>query len=184
MATTTPVPMMVRNSHFGPTVFTWGTGSDQFVEWKGSGDDDGGDIQIVPSDLLNNVRFRQAIDRGILVVEESNEEIDRARSAHRSEWEDRVAQQQAASQEVIDQPADEDMLMMSCIAPAGKGTHKLCGENFPVKSRARNEKPPLCSQHQSLARSYVAEETGKRVDGHAEVTWKRVIQTARTRQQS
>lgn len=62
-----PVPVLVRNCENGPAVFTEPVAKVQ-IEWQGAGDPAGNDHQYVPQDLLDNVNFQRALNRGIFEV--------------------------------------------------------------------------------------------------------------------
>lgn len=178
---TTAAPIMVRNTQPGPTVFTAG---DQHVEWQGEGDPAGMDIQQVPADFMNHVQFRQALVRGIFVVEDADEAIQDTIARHRDEWSIRQERQRNASKEALEFVQDNDMLMLSCIAPAGRGTSgATCNADVAVKSRQVGEKPPLCNDHRKLAAQFLPEETGTVVKGKPEIKWIRTRMATRTRAQ-
>lgn len=173
-------PMMVRNNESGPTVFA--LDKDNHVEWAGKDDPLGNDVQPVPPEYMNNVQFRRAVTRGILVVEEADEEVERVLAAHRADWENRQARAKSASAASIDEAPQNDMLMLPCVGPSGKGSGQDCGVDVPVKARAKSEAPPLCPLHKSLAGQYLAQETDKIVDGKPEVRWVKAQLGNRTKQ--
>lgn len=174
-------PTMVRNTAAGPTVFADNT---QHVEWQGAGDPMGGDLQPVPPAFLDNVQFHRMTARGILVVEEAEEAVAAALTAHRQEWEARLAAQRNASKQAIDQAPMNDSLVKSCIGPSGKGPDQLCGVDVPIKAAKVAEQPPLCSMHTGLAPQFIATEGEKIVEGKPEVVWVKARLAAPTRQDS
>jgi hypothetical protein len=173
---------LVRNKQPGPTVFAVDATNTSVVEWKGAGDPMGEDLQQVPADFIEHVQFQRALTRGIFEIEDAPEEILRIAELHRADWDVRQEQQRAATQASIDQAPQNDMLMVACIGPAGKGKGETCGVQVPVRQRARNESPPLCGLHKALGPQYVTEETTKFVDGKPEVKWIRMSLGARTQQ--
>lgn len=176
-------PIMIRNTMPGPTVFTDDLTHTK-VEWWGYGDPNSRDIQPVPPALLDNVQFRRAMTAGILeqIAEDDAELTSQIELDHRQEWEARQQKAQSASAATIERPQDEDVLVLSCLGPKGK-TGELCAEPVAVKSKVRNEKPPLCPKHAPLAGQFISQETGRMVGGQAEVQWSRSIMGARERSQ-
>lgn len=176
----TAAPTMIRNTRPGPTVHTFG---DQQITWNGAGDPDGLDIQPVTAELMNNVTFRQSLARGIYVEVDDQDEIDAAIAQHRDEWHNREERQANAGQEAIEMVQDNDFLMLTCIGPAGHSGN-LCGEPVSVKSKLRNDTPPLCKAHKPLTGQFVTQETGIIKDGKPEIEWIRITKGIRTRQQN
>lgn len=171
-------PTMIRNTMPGPTVFT--DDSKNSVEWAGAGDENGGDVQPVPESFIGNVSFQQALTRGIFAVEDADEEIEKILKAHRDQWQARIDRQRNASKEALETPQDEDVLMLECIGPAGH-SGEMCKEPVAVKSKLRNEKPPLCQKHSYLASQFISEQTDRMIGGKAEVVWRRASLAARER---
>lgn len=172
---------LIRNNEAGPTVFEYDGGKSK-VEWSGAGDPMGGDLRPVPAHYLEDVQFLSCLQRGIFSVEEAPEAIREAVELHRQEWTSRQERAKNATQESLDQAPQNDMLMLACIGPSGKGSGQLCGVQVPVKQRARNEAPPLCGAHKSLVGQFIAEEGEKIVDGKPEVRWMRAGMGNRTKQ--
>lgn len=161
---------LVRNAQAGPTVFSFDP--NDHIEWQGAGDPMGGDLQQVPGKYFEHVQFQRALATGILVLEEAPEEIARAAELHRQEWQMREERRRTASTEALDQQPQNDMLMLTCIGPSGKGAAgQLCGQSVPVRQRARNEQPPLCGLHAPLASRFIAQETSEIVDGKPVIRW-------------
>lgn len=173
-------PVMVRNTEPGPTVFA--LDADNHVEWAGQGDPMGGDLQPVPPNYLDHPQFQRAVTRGIFVVEDAPEEVRDALDRHKRDWDQRQQQRRDASTAALDQAPQNDVLMLSCIAPSGKGPGQLCAQDVPVPQRSRNETPPLCPMHKSLASQFIAEEGEKIVEGKPEVKWVTTRLGERTRQ--
>lgn len=173
---------LVRNNQAGPSVFTDDRLKQQ-VEWQGSGDPNGLDIQPVPDDMLDSVHFQRAVVRGIFSIEEGTEKADEIFAMHRREWEDRQDRANDAGKEALDLVQDKDELVLSCIGPKGH-TGELCGEQVLVKSAKRNEAPPLCAKHQNLKPKFLPEESGRIVNGKPEVVWRRATVGVRERQES
>lgn len=175
-----PVPTMIRNTQEGPTVFSDDVAK-VTIEWAGKGDPMGNDVQPVPAEFVENVQFQRAIHKGLLEIEQADDAVKESMKRQRAEWESRMERQRNAGKQAIDQVADNDLIQESCIGPSERGVG-LCGQVVPVKAAVRYEKPPLCPTHQSLASNFVAEETGRLVNGKPEKAWARVTLGDRQRQ--
>jgi hypothetical protein len=169
----TPVPVsgitIARNTQPGPTVYSDGGQKDAVVEWKGAGDLMGEDSQPVPDAVVNSVQFQRAVARGIFVIESAPERVQEVLQLHKQQWQQRQEHARAAAQQSLDALPQNDLLMLPCIAPTGAGT--TCSSQVPVRARARNEAPPLCGLHTSLAPRFIAQTGEKLIDGKPEVTW-------------
>jgi hypothetical protein len=167
-------PVLVRNTEPGPVVLSSNPKGEDYVEWQGAGDPTGADVQPVPETFLKNVNFLRAVQRGILVIEnpEDNPEIAEAIEKQNAAWAKRREDAQTKARETLDHTPDNDMVSVACVGPA-------CTQMLPVKSKQRQEKPPLCSTHEKLAPQYVRTDN---VEGDETVTkWERVTVTARER---
>lgn len=181
-AFTVSAPILVRNMHAGPTVFTYGKNAEDFVEWAGAGDQMGNDIQPVPAHLLNLVQFRRSLTRGIFQVVEDQDVMLETESLHRSEWENRQERQHNAAMEAMDEVQDNDLLMLACIAPARKGSAQQCQAPVTVRSKERDDAPPLCGEHRHMSTQFALEYTGRMNGNEPEKAWRKVTLAARTRQ--
>jgi len=168
-----PVPVMVRNTMDGPTVLSSDPKGSEFVEWQGAGDPQGGDVQICPASITDTVAFHKCVQRGILVLEnpEDNPEIAQAIERQTQAWHDRQRLQTQRAQESISRDRNLDSIVLPCVGPGARGAR--CGVEVPVKEQTKNDKPPLCSQHAHLAHEYVPQQ-GEIVDGKATVGWLRM----------
>lgn len=180
------MPVAVRNSEGGPTVFSIPETNLQ-IEWQGKGDPNGGDVQYVPDDLLKNVQFDRMVRRGlftVLAADEAESSMDAQADAYRA----RTEAATAAAISSIDHQVNNDLVQAPCIGPANRGTGE-CGEPVPVRDKdiRLNEKPVLCSRHVGLAPQYARVETSEMVevgDTLVPVTkWVRTIVTTREQQQ-
>lgn len=170
---------LVRNTQPGPTVFT----DDKVghVEWQGADDPNSLDIQPVPDEMLDNVQFQQAVVRGILVIEQDTEKSLEIFASHKAEWEVRRDRQANAANEQVERPQDNDTLILDCLGPKGK-SGEICGEPVAVKSAKQFDEPALCPKHYSLKSQFVPQETGKHVNGQAEIVWTRTVVGKRERE--
>lgn len=180
--TTTSAPIFVRNMHAGPAVFTYGKNAEDFVEWAGRGDQMGNDIQPVPADMLNLVQFRRALTRGVYQVVDDPGVMLETENLHRSEWENRLEQQHNAAVESLDEVQDNDLLMLSCIAPAQSGATKQCETQVPIRAKEVDDAPPLCNEHKHMSTQFVLKYTGRMNGSEPEKVWEKVTLAARTRQ--
>lgn len=169
---------MVRNTLPGPTVISSDPKGTHQVEWAGKDDPMGGDVQPVPEEIVNTVPFYRAIQRGILVLEnpEDNPELTATIAKQNSSWAARSEAAAAKATEAIDHDANNDIVSVPCIGPDGKGGK--CGADVAVRDVNKDDKPPLCNLHADLVGEYVAEELGV-VDGKTQKGWARVTMGAR-----
>lgn len=169
--------VMARNLMDGPTVISSDPRGSQYVEWQGSNDPGGGDVQLVPEEIVSSVPFVRAIQRGILVIEnpEDNpdllERIDKQNAAFRN----RLTDAREKLDATIERPQNRDMVTLPCVGPSAKGDG-ICGEYVTVRELNKNDKPPLCNRHTHLAQEYVPTE-------EAPTKWSRVQLGERERQQ-
>lgn len=172
-------PILVKNTQAGPSVFTDPITGVQ-IEWKGTGDPDGEDIQQCPADLVNNVAFRKAIQRGVFEVVEATDEVMAALDRQTESWRARQEADAQASVDAIDQQANNDIVQVSCVGPGPRGTGE-CGNPVPVREKKKADAPPLCSQHASLSSQYIYTETDEDdpETGKAKVRWQRMTSDTR-----
>lgn len=169
---------LVRNNQPGPTVFS--DGDKQQVEWQGSGDPNGLDIQPVPDVLFDHVQFQRSLTRGIFTVVDGDVTADEVYEQHRTEWEERQERQTNAGKEALELTQNNDMIVLKCIGPKGH-TGENCGEDVTVKDAQRNDAPPLCPKHLQLKGKFLPEESGRIINGKPEVVWRRVSLGGRQR---
>lgn len=176
------MPVLVRNTEAGPTVFT-DTNTNTQVEWQGADDPSGEDVQQVPDALIENVAFLRAVNRGILVVEEASDATREALARQTESWQARRKRAEDASTDAMDEQANNDLIQMPCIGPSQRGSGE-CGEPVPVREKQKHDKPVLCSRHAALTPQYVFHETDQMVDGVPVKKWTRSMVTGRERQQA
>lgn len=170
--------LIIRNTQRGITIFHDDL-LKQHVELQGAGDPNGGDIAQCPAGFLANPKFREAIQREILVIEEAPEALEAAIAAQRAQWD---ARQQNASDAQASLERSQNRVVgrsQTCIAPksgerGGADKGALCGNVSLVMGANPNEKPPLCAEHVHMVNQYIAVPSGRVVDNHEEMTWKRV----------
>lgn len=171
-------PVMVRNTEGGPTVLS-DLRSKEYVEWQGAGDPGGADVQAVPEEFLQNVNFLRAVQRGILVIEnpEDNPEITQAIERQNAAWAARRKQAQKSAEDSIDQTRNNDIVTTKCVLD-------VCTNVVTVRESEKNSKPALCSTHENLAPQFVPVDD---VNGDTEGAvrkWQRVTVTAREKAQT
>lgn len=180
--------VLVRNDAAGPTIFSDRTSGDH-VEWEGAGDENGGDVQIVPESFFSNPNFIRAIQRGILSLENAEDNPDLAASlekhlateSQRKQRSAAIARRESmehAGNEDIEYTPDNDLVAVKCPQPTRGG--KPCGDEVLLKSAKLNSTPPLCPKHSSHAPEYVPEESW--VDHKRVVEWKRMTIGPRERE--
>lgn len=141
-----PTPVLVRNRQPGPTVFA--IDHNQSYEWAGAGDPNGEDLQAVTSELLDNVQFARAVQRGILIVEDADDQVLATLQNQAERWRVRQEKAERAAMDNIAARPDEDMIQVPCLAPG-------CTQTTVVKLKTRNDRPALCARHTSLTTSFV-----------------------------
>lgn len=171
-------PIMVRNTHTGPTVFS---NNDVKVEWAGYGDPFGGDVQPVPETLFNDPNFYRAMNSGLFEKITDEGVIEEQARLQREQYQTAQAAKKNAGKSLLDETPDQDILVLNCLGDNPKGG--ICGEGVNIRSKDRAEVPPLCPRHQRLRSQFIAEETGRVVQGKPEVAWQRVTMAPRERQQ-
>lgn len=174
------MPVLVRNSENGPTVFTDSSTNTQ-VEWQGAGDPSGEDVQQVPDVLVENVAFLKAVQRGIFVIEEASDATRESLAKQTASWQRRTDEAKAASVEAIDPSTNEDLITLPCVGPSNRGAGQ-CGEQVPVREKTKDEKPALCSRHAALSSQFILSESDEMVDGVAKKQWIRTVITTTERQ--
>lgn len=168
------MPVLVRNTEAGPTVFSVPENNIQ-LEWQGAGDPAGGDVQYVPDALLKDVQFSKMIRRGLFTIE-TDAQAEQSIEAQNAAYQSSKSAASASALSAIEVTTNNDLVQVSCIGPANKG-HGTCGEPVAVKEKALADAPALCSRHSSLAPQYVLTE----VDGKP--VWTRTTLAPRERQQ-
>lgn len=130
----------------------------EYVEWQAADDPSGGDVQIVPESIANSVPFAKLVQRGIVVVEnmEDNPGLQEAIERQNAAFQRRTTGAAQDAKAAIDQEANNDLIQVPCVGPDSRGG--LCGDGVPVREITKDEKPPLCPKHANLAPQYVPSE--------------------------
>lgn len=163
--------ILARNTHGGPTVMSSDPKGSEYVEWAGADDPNGGDVQIVPESIANSVPFIKAVQRGLLVVEnlDENPELQQALDRQTKAYHDRTKAASEKIQESVSRETNNDMVTLPCIGPNPRGGQ--CGADVTVREKTKDDKPPLCTQHAGFATQYIPGEDV--VDGKSVKTWVR-----------
>lgn len=175
-------PVLARNTEPGPLVMSSDPKGSDFTEWAGANDPNGNDVQPVPEGLLGHVQFMRCVQRGILVIEnaEDNPEVVEAIERQNAAWKARRAQAQQQAESSIDYEANNDLIAAQCVGPGNRGAQ--CDNTVSVKEKVANDKPPLCATHADLAPQYTPYDD---VTGEKTVRkWSRVTVAPREKQQS
>lgn len=142
----------------------------QTTEWSGTGDTSGGDVKEVPAAYLRNPSFRDAIMRGIYIVEDGEEMLMRSIEQLRQEWQGRL-DAKADSNDALKRTSNKSVGKgANCIAPKGAN---ICGNIALVLGDDDHPRPPLCGEHAHMATQYTRVATGRLVGGKEEMTWRR-----------
>ena len=152
--------VMCQNQMAGPTVIAGDAKRNYEVVFAGKGDPDGNDVQPIPEALLNTIQFRRALSRGILVAIEGDDHpvVRQALTRASDAFARRMKAAETANREVLDSPAQDDIVVVNCIGP-GSRKGAVCGDQVPLPGKDA-AKPPLCDRHKGLANHCV-----KRGDG-------------------
>jgi hypothetical protein len=145
----------------GPTVIASDPKSTYEVRFEGADDPDGGDIQLIPEEIVRTPAFAKAISQGIFeVIEgEENEAVREALTRQNDAFWRRAKQDKDSAMATLEAPADNDMIVINCIGP-GSRPGAICGEEVPVRQREAVLNPPLCARHAGLAAQCVRRGTG------------------------
>lgn len=164
--------VVARNKMAGPTVLSLDVNGRLSVEWQGSGDPEGRDVQYVPEEIARSVQFRQACERGIIQIEADPAQLlDKQNQA----WKTRMEKDAEAVVEKIDNLPDNDFIGLDCVGP-GTRVGADCGASVPVRAPEVDTRPPLCDRHIQLSGRYASDHVEEdRTDEHGEV--KKVLVT-------
>lgn len=144
--------VMCQNQMSGPTVIAADAHRNYEIIFQGRGHPDGEDVQAIPEYLMHTIQFKNAIRKGILKVIEGEDHpiVVAAMRRQTDVFQKRLAADALAAREVLDQVADNDIVIVNCIGP-GSREGAVCGEQVPVKDKEQAGHPPLCDRHQHLA---------------------------------
>ena len=162
------MPLTVRNSEKNTTVFTKTVGGDMVrITWGAAGSFN--DTQRVPDSLADDVDFLNALDQGVLTVEDGPSEIverlHRETRASAERREQQLAAQAAQTEAVMNRSQDRDLMGASCIGPAPAGRQGLCGRSLVISRKNVEDVPPLCAEHAHLAPTFILTEDGSKGEG-------------------
>jgi hypothetical protein len=170
--------LIVRNMHGGPTTFLHEhDGMKTPYEWFGAGDVDERDILEVPEAMALNPHFRKAVARGILKVEEGDEDVIASVNRAGQRWQERQLERRTEIEQQMDRQEDKSMVVIPCQAPGPRGS--VCGASVFEREATKGTKPPLCPAHQHLSTNYVQVETDEIRNGKAVMIWVEASKTAR-----
>lgn len=151
------------------------------IEWQPAGDPNGGDMQIIPDEIVSLPQFTRLVLRGAIVVESADADVSEILERQQAAFDSRMSGAAAKAEESIDREEQKDLLQVPCIGPDARGIGE-CGNPVPVREKTKDDVPALCSTHSGLAGQYVQHEVQ---DGTQVVKkWSRVQITPRERQQA
>lgn len=136
------MPVLVRNTETGPSVFS-DTAKNIAIEWQGAGDPDGEDVQNVPDEVIDNVNFLKALQRGIFVVEEASPETKERLAKQVQAYQKRRSTSDKVGEDALDRQA-EKTIAQAVISESGKVdavTGKPEETSIPVVMGAREQAP-------------------------------------------
>lgn len=99
------MPVLVRNTSTGPTVFS--NGEKIHIEWKGAGDPGGEDVQYVDDDIATGPQFQRMIHKGIFTVVSEGDVAD-ALARQYGSYEERTRLETEAARATIDAAPAQD----------------------------------------------------------------------------
>lgn len=151
------MPVIVRNTLTNSVVYAKG---DIELRWTAAGDPSGNDVQWAPDEIINNPDFLETLARGVLVVEEADDDVMAKITkfvSRRSGIRPLSAQADnpAGLNVVIDRSQDKDLTMGTCLE---------CGTPVLTTVKLNGDKPPLCNRHEALAPYYSLTESGSQGD--------------------
>ena len=170
-----------RNTMNGVTVMSSDPKSTQFVQWEAAGDQNGGDIQPIPAELMRTPAFVAAVRKGILAVvdpnahlglDDSNLSLDEILGKQRDAWNSRRETADEDIRATIETTTNNDLVTLPCIGPSTRGSQN-CGEDVTVRELTKYDAPPLCHRHIGLANEYVPTAVDRDVKGNKTVEWTR-----------
>jgi len=128
--------------------------------WRAAGDPSGEDIQMISDELRDDISIRRAIKLGSLELMDNEEEIDRAYEVQRTAGQTQASTAAQAIKDVIDVQSTENVMVgLPCIGP-GTRAGVTCEQQAIVLLNRRNQIPPLCTEHASLAGQYALVDGG------------------------
>lgn len=134
------MPVLVRNNEKGPSVFSDPT-RDIAIEWQGSGDPNGEDVQHVPNELVENVSFLRALQRGIFTVVEADPDIQDRLDKQVKAYQQRRAASEQAGEASLDRQS-ERTVAQAVVTETGKVINGKPEEvTIPVVMGARETGP-------------------------------------------
>lgn len=136
------MPVLVRNTEEGPSVFS-DPAKNIAIEWQGKGDPSGEDVQHVPDEVIDNVNFLKALQRGIFVVEEATPDMQERLQKQVDAYQRRRSVSEEKGEAAIDRQA-ERTVAQAVISETGKvdpNTGKPEEASIPVVMGARESAP-------------------------------------------
>lgn len=157
-------PLRIRNNEPNMTVFTKTVNGDPLrLSMKPAGHP--GDTIRVPLALAEDVDFLNALDIGTITVVDGPDDVVAALQTNTEDIRrERVADEAAQLNLVLDRSQDNDMIGMKCIGPAPQGRSGTCGRPLLQKAAQSGKVPPLCSGHESMAPLFSLIEVGSKGD--------------------
>ena len=148
--------LLVRNTAQGPTV--WAKRDRDTLVWGPAGTENS--IRRVPESMLEDPDFLDAIDGGVLVVEQASAAIDQE-LAELSEFRQRQrAQREQDLDSVLDRRQERQTLAEHCVGPGPSGRSTGCPNDVLRPAKERDETPPLCPQHAGMINEFALSQDG------------------------
>ena len=148
------MPLTVRNPLPNPVVYS--RKGEEDVIWNAAGDLQGEDIQQVSDDFASRNDFLRSVTRGVLIVEDADDEEILARinkkvlaSGDQNGYAKQEGQTAQDALRAFDKVPDRSIISMKCVGPAQRGGGQ-CGSVVMVAPAFAKEYPPLCPPHGPL----------------------------------
>lgn len=153
--------LSVRNREVGPTILQ--LDNRELFVWGAAGHKDGEDVQLMPSTVLDDLRFIRALQNGsIEIVDPSQEVVDHLAKLRIEVTPSLIRDSQRAAatalvEATIERRQERDLVAAACVGPGQRGRDGECGVQviMPAGPRDARPRPPLCRAHEPLEPSLV-----------------------------
>lgn len=154
MPDTKTVNHPIQNERNGHTVFTYGTGRGDAVEWHPKGSSNGEDVQVISDELFQTPQFQKMLAKGVFSEVGNDDVVKTAQQRQRKAFDDREKASRRHDEALVDRSArDSISTMASCIAPPDgeKDNPQQCGTLVALSAEdIASGEPVLCDTHKNL----------------------------------
>lgn len=149
--------VIARNTKAQPVVLSSDPKGTEFVEWAPLDDPTGNDVQIIPEVIARSAQFARLLQKGIVEIVQADDSYMEAVNKQRAAFDARLAGPKASAEQSMVRETQNNLVSTRCIGPDARGTGQ-CVNHLPVRAKNKDERPPLCSTHESLAPQYISYE--------------------------